>query len=88
MTNTSTELQSPLTQDEKRALIKNDQKVREGPTTYKDFTSAFENRGGRFGKSNTGQMIQPLPPSSPWSAEQNLLGDEPSLGYPIDKVQP
>jgi hypothetical protein len=87
-TSTSIELQSPLSQAEKRALIKNDQKVREGPTTYKDFESAFANegRGGRFAKSSDDQAIKPLPPNSPWSGAQPQPGDELPLGYDINDV--
>jgi hypothetical protein len=86
MTTTSTELQSPLTQDEKRDLMKNDQKVRE-QATYKDFASAFasENKGGRYGKSNASGTIQPLT-SGPWSPQPGPA-DEPSLGVDIERVE-
>jgi hypothetical protein len=82
---TSTELQSPLSQDEKRAVMKNDQKVRE-QATFKDFASAFANEGreGRFKKLD--QPVTPLPPGSPWSGEQPSPGDEPAYGISIDKV--
>jgi hypothetical protein len=55
MTDT-TEVYSPLTQQERRDVMKQDRKVREqqGQTTFKDFASAFasENSGGRFAKIN------------------------------------
>jgi hypothetical protein len=86
---TSTELQSPLTQQERRDVMKQDRKVREqqqGQTTFKDFASAFANEGreGRFKKLD--QPVTPLPPTSPWSGEQPSPGDEPAYGVSIDKV--
>jgi hypothetical protein len=87
MTNTSTEVQSPLTQDEKRRELEQDRKAREQPATYKDFTSAFanENRGGRYGKSDSTSLIKPLT-SGPWSPQPGP-GDEPSLGVDIERVE-
>jgi hypothetical protein len=88
MTHTSTELQSPLTQDEKRREMEQDRKARkqQGPTTFKDFASAFANetRGGRYAKSDAAPLIKPLT-SGPWSP-QPTPGDEPPLGYDINAV--
>jgi hypothetical protein len=85
MTTTSTELQSPLTQAEKRREMENDRKVRQA-TTFKDFASAFasEGREGRFKKVES--PPKPLPPNSPWSSEQVSPGDEAPLGYNIDQI--
>jgi hypothetical protein len=85
MTTTSTEVQSPLTQDEKREVLKNDRRVRE-MTTFRSFADAFANetRGGRFAKSDTGPTIKPLPPNSPWAS--NPVPDEPPLGFDVNAV--
>jgi hypothetical protein len=87
MTNTSTEVQSPLTQDEKRREMEQDRKAREQPATYKDFASAFasENKGGRYGKSSASATVQPLT-SGPWSPQPGP-GDEPSVGIDIERVE-
>jgi hypothetical protein len=90
-TTISTELQSSLTQEEKRREMEQDRKVREQqqrPPTFKDFASAFANetKGGRFAKSGTGSTVQPLP-SGPWSPNQPSPGDEPSLGVNINQVE-
>jgi hypothetical protein len=84
MTTTTTEVQSPLTQDEKRRELENDRKVR---TTFKSFTDAFvnETRGGRYGKSDSTSLIKPLT-SGPWSPQPGP-GDEPSLGVDIERVE-
>jgi hypothetical protein len=63
---TSIELQSPLTQAERRDLIKQDRKAREQqqrPATFKAFADAFANeaRDGRYAKSDHGATIKPLP---------------------------
>ena len=82
---TSTELQSPLSQTEKRREMENDRRVREQGTSFKSFEEAFVNdRGGRFTKVEP--PPKPLPPNSPWSGEQPSPGDEPSYGISIDKV--
>jgi hypothetical protein len=91
MTHTTEEVYSPLTQQEKLDVMKQDRKVKEqqqGQTTFKDFASAFtsENSGGRFAKINP-PTVQPLPPNSPWSSEQPSPGDEASLGYSVDRVE-
>jgi hypothetical protein len=80
--------QVEITQAEKRQVLANDQRVRE-QTTFKSFSDAFANEGkesGRFAKLNVVPVVQPLPPESPWSAQQPSPGDEPSFGVPIDKV--
>jgi hypothetical protein len=83
---TSTELQSPLTQAEKRREMENDRKVREQGTSFKSFEEAFVNdRGGRFTKVES--PPKPLPPNSPWSGEQPQPGEEASLGYSVDRVE-
>jgi len=88
VTTNSTELHSPLSQEEKLREMQNDRRVRER-TTFKDFASAFASEGresGRFAKNNATTTVQPLPPNSPWSSEQVQPGDEPSLGVNIDQV--
>jgi hypothetical protein len=84
MTHTTTEVQSPLTQAEKRREMEQDRKA----TTFRSFADAFvsENRGGRFGKSGNDQTVKPLPPESPWSGAQPAPGDELPLGYDINAV--
>jgi hypothetical protein len=83
MTSTTTEVQSPLSQDEKRREMENDRKV----ATFKSFTDAFANetRGGRYGKSDSTSLIKPLT-SGPWSPQPGP-DQEPSLGYSIDRVE-
>jgi hypothetical protein len=87
MTTNSTELQSPLTQAEKRREMENDRKVREGQTTFKSFADALanEDRGGRFTKVES--PPKPLPANSPWSGEQPQPGEEAALGYSVDRVE-
>jgi hypothetical protein len=83
---TSTELESPLSQDEKRAVMKNDRRVRE-QTTFKSFADALANEGreGRFKKVES--PPKPLPANSPWSGANPGPGDEAPLGFNIDRVE-
>jgi hypothetical protein len=89
MTNTtvdSSSLESPLTQKEKRDLVEQDRSASQQASTYRDFSTQFVREGresGRFAKSIT-DKVQPLPPNSPWSAEQPRPGDEAPLGVAID----
>jgi hypothetical protein len=84
MTSTSTEVHSPLTQDEKREVQRQDRTAQQA--TFKDFDSAFANetRGGRYAKSDAAPLIKPLT-SGPWSP-QPTPGDEPPLNFDVNAV--
>jgi hypothetical protein len=83
--------QAELTQDEKRAVLANDRKVREQGATFKNFADAsFGNEatrsGGRFAKLDIAPVIHRLPDNSPWSPTQNGPGPEPPLGFSVDQM--
>jgi hypothetical protein len=79
-----------ISQAERRRVLRNDARVREG-ATFRDFAdSGVGNEGresGRFKKLDTTPVIHPLPPNSPWSAEQPQPGDEAPTGYAINQVE-
>jgi hypothetical protein len=79
-----------ISQAERRRVLRNDARVREG-STFRDFAdSGVGNEGresGRFKKLDTTPVVHPLPANSPWSGEQPSPGDEPALGYPIDQLE-
>jgi hypothetical protein len=81
--------QAEISQEEKRRVLRNDARVREG-STFRDFAdSGVGNEGresGRFKKLDDKPVVHSLPPNSPWSGAQNGPGDEPSLGYSIDDL--
>jgi len=76
-------------QRERRAVLRNDRRIRE-PSAYIDHTHD-DASGGRFAKvarsTVTGADPVPLyprqPANSPWANDP--IGQEPSLGYPIDE---
>jgi hypothetical protein len=82
--------QAELSDDEKRAVIDNDRRVREQGSTFDTFAkSGVGNEGresGRFSKLDVKPLIHKLPDSSPWSGVQPNPGDEPPLGYSIDDL--
>jgi hypothetical protein len=83
--------QSQEEQAERIETLRNDQSVRQQQgSTYLDHTHS--DLGGRFAQLGGPQTITgkspeppPLPKSSPWSGP-DPCGDEPALGYSIDKV--
>jgi hypothetical protein len=85
------DLQAPseLTTEEKRRVLDNDRRVREG-STLRDFAdSGFGNEGresGRFARLDDKPIVKRLPPNSPWSGMQPGPGDEPALGYSVDDL--
>jgi hypothetical protein len=86
----ATDPQPQITQEEKRRVMENDRRVREGSTTFRSFSDAFANEGkesGRFSKLNVAPVVHPLPANSPWSGEQPQPGDEASLGININQLE-
>ena len=78
-----------ISQAERRGILRNDARVREG-ATFRDFAdSGVGNEGresGRFKKLDTTPVVHPLPANSPWSGAQPQPGDEPAYGVDINKV--
>jgi hypothetical protein len=80
-------------QAERRRVVRNDERVRNGDTsTYLDH--AHSDLGGRFAVTErqtiTGVVSPsppPLPANSPW-AGSDPVPDEPPLGYAIDETPP
>jgi hypothetical protein len=80
-------------QSERRNVIKNDQRVREGGT-YHQITAAEAGMvGGRFAVEAKQRVTGPtpvryptLPPSSPWASDP--VPREPSLGFSVDALEP
>jgi hypothetical protein len=84
-----------ITQQEKREVLRNDQRVREGATYHSVAQASIDDeRGGRYAISDTEQTIigsSPIaypqqPATSPW--HRDPVPDEPPLGYEIDAMEP
>jgi hypothetical protein len=81
-------------QAERRRVLRNDQRVREQGSTYRDHTH-IDDAGGRFAAVNAAEIVggtptpiyPALPASSPW-AGPDLVGREPPLGFEIDALEP
>jgi hypothetical protein len=84
-----------ITQQEKREVLRNNQRVREASTYHSVAQASIDDeRGGRYAISDTKQTIigsSPIaypqqPSTSPWHSDP--VPDEPPLGFRIDDQEP
>jgi hypothetical protein len=90
---TSQPFNNNATPDERKDVLQNDRDLLP-KTTFASFAEAFadEDRGGRFKPETATHVIGSTagPPRYPASSpsHQDQTGQEPSLGYSIDEMQP
>lgn len=84
-----------ITMKEKRQILENDRKVRDGSTFFAHARADAElNLGGRYAKvqptsvtgANPGSVYPRMPEGNPWAKDE--CPPEPSLGYAIDEQEP